>query len=624
MNKQLKGWGKNLLTILFFFLVIAVVFSVFTPLAKDSRQVSFSQLAQDINDGKVKKIVANGQDLTIEYQNDKLPKYSRKESEIGLSQAFQNYGVSSENFKRVDITLQAEKESAWVWVGPVLFNVIPLLIIGWFILSMFKQSRQAGGQVFDFSKAKAKLFDKDKTREKIGFEEVGGLTEAKEELREVVDFLKNPQKFIQIGARVPRGVLLVGSTGTGKTLLARAVANEANVPFYSISGSEFIELFVGVGAARVRDLFDTAKKHQPCIIFIDELDAIGGTRSPGFGGGHEEREQTLNQILVEMDGFDKESTCIVLAATNRPDILDAALLRPGRFDRRVVFDMPDVKSREHILKIHCEGKQIDDNINLEELAERTPGFSGADLSNLVNEAAILAVKHNKTKISQKELLESIDKVLLGPERKTHLLNAKEKEISAYHEAGHAIVNTLVPNGHDVRKVSIISRGMAGGYTLTLPKEERHFKTKTEFVSEIATLLGGYCAEKIIFNEITTGAGNDLEVASDIARSLVKDYGMSELGPITFGKTRGLAYLNTGYNPEDKNYSEKISERIDNEVERIVRDAQDKAMEILQDKKDLLNKIALLLIKKETIEKEEFEELMKEEKIAKAKVKKSKE
>lgn len=624
MNKQLKGWGKNLLTILFFFLVIAVVFSIFTPLAKDSRQVSFSQLAQDINDGKVKKIVANGQDLTLEYQNDKLPKYSRKESEIGLSQAFQNYGVSSENFKRVDITLQAEKESAWVWVGPVLFNVIPLLIIGWFILSMFKQSRQAGGQVFDFSKAKAKLFDKDKTREKIGFEEVGGLTEAKEELREVVDFLKNPQKFIQIGARVPRGVLLVGSTGTGKTLLARAVANEANVPFYSISGSEFIELFVGVGAARVRDLFETAKKHQPCIIFIDELDAIGGTRSPGFGGGHEEREQTLNQILVEMDGFDKDSTCIVLAATNRPDILDAALLRPGRFDRRVVFDMPDVKSREHILKIHCEGKQIDDNINLEELAERTPGFSGADLSNLVNEAAILAVKHNKTKISQKELLESIDKVLLGPERKTHLLNAKEKEISAYHEAGHAIVNTLVPNGHDVRKVSIISRGMAGGYTLTLPKEERHFKTKTEFVSEIATLLGGYCAEKIIFNEITTGAGNDLEVASDIARSLVKDYGMSELGPITFGKTRGLAYLNTGYNPEDKNYSEKISERIDNEVERIVRDAQDKAMEILQDKKDLLNKIALLLIKKETIEKEEFEELMKEEKIAKAKVKKSKE
>lgn len=614
MDPQIKSILKTILSGFLILLTIASLFALMGVGVQKDKTISLSTLARDINDQKVKKMVVEGPIVTVEY-NDGATKTTRKESESALTQQLKDYNVDPSKMQMVDLTVNEQKESAWSWVSSLLFILLPVIFIAFFFWMMFKQNKAGAGQIFDFSQAKAKLFD-NAGKPKFTFDDIGGLKEAKEELEEMVDFLKNPQKFTQIGARVPRGVLLVGPTGTGKTLIAKAVASQANVPFFSISGSEFIELFVGVGAARVRDLFAKAKRFQPSIIFIDELDAIGGVRSPGFGGGHEEREQTLNQILVEMDGFDRESTCIVLAATNRPDILDPALLRPGRFDRRVVFDLPDVNSRKEILKIHCKNKQMEGGIKLDEIAERTPGFSGADLANLVNEAALLAVKKKKLKISQNELFDSIEKVLLGPERKSHLLSTDEKEIAAYHEAGHAVVNTFVPAGQMVRKISIISRGNAGGYTLTLPKEEKRFKTKTEFVSEIATLFGGYCAEQLIYNQVTTGATNDLEVASDIARSLVKEFGMSDLGPITFGLRSRSAYLRNDM--EDQNYSEKVAERIDAEVEKIITQGKEEAVRILRDKKALLEKIAKILIEKETIEKEEFEDLIKDQKPAKLK------
>ncbi len=622
MDNPIKTFSKNLIIVLVILFLITSIFTGLNLQNKEKQSISLSQLAQDINSGSVKKINVNGEDLAIFY-SDNSEKTTRKETESSLSETLKNYGVYQDSFNKVELNIEKEKESVWSWLGPfILFNLLPLLIIGFFIWSMFKQSRQGQGQVFDFSRSKAKLFDRDGKNNNTTFANVGGLKEAKEELQEVVDFLKNPKKFLDIGARVPKGILLVGATGTGKTLIAKAVASQANAPFFSISGSEFIEMFVGVGAARVRDLFANAKRHQPSIIFIDELDAIGGARGPGFGGGHEEREQTLNQILVEMDGFDKENTCIILGATNRPDMLDPALLRPGRFDRRVVFDLPDVNSREEILKIHSREKKMEEKINLQEIAERTPGFSGADLASLLNEAALLAVKRGKLKVSQQELLESIDKVLLGPERKSHLLSPKEKELSAYHEVGHALVNHFLHGDKEaVRKISIISRGMAGGYTLTLPKEEKHFKTKTEFMSDISTLLGGYCAEEITFNEITTGASNDLQISSEIARNLVKEYGMSPLGPITYGKKQKLVFLKTEYS-EEQNYSEKMAERIDEEVQNIVKDAKQKALSVLGDKKSLLEKIAKILIEKETIEREEFESLVQGKEYKKPEAKKN--
>ncbi len=605
-NIKINSFAKKALFAFLILLSVSTIFSLFYNPGKKVEKVPFSELASDISQEKVKKIEAQGQELLIFY-NDDSKKTSRKENESSLSESFKNYGIDPNKLSKVQLQLNEEKESPWSWIGALLlFTILPILVIGFFLFSVLKQNKAGAGQIFDFSRSKAKLFDN--AKKKINFSDIGGLKEAKEELEEVVDFLKNPTKFTDIGARVPRGVLLVGPTGTGKTLIAKAVASQANVPFFSISGSEFIELFVGVGAARVRDLFATAKKHQPSIIFIDELDAIGGKRTPGFGGGHEEREQTLNQILVEMDGFDQGNTCIILAATNRPDILDSALLRPGRFDRRVVFDLPDVKSREEILKIHFAEKKTIADLKLDEVAERTPGFSGADLANLANESALLAVKKGQKIIKQIDVLDSIEKVLLGPERKSHLLSVKEKEISAYHEVGHALVNTFTPGGDTVRKVSIISRGYAGGYTLTLPREEKKFKTREEFVSDIATLMGGYCAEKLIFGEVTTGASNDLQRASSIARSLVKEYGMSKLGAITYGEVQGLEFTNDNFG-EIRNYSEKIAEEIDKEVETVIKEGQEKANKILKDKKPLLAKISKVLIEKETIEKEEFENLI---------------
>jgi len=454
------------------------------------------------------------------------------------------------------------------------------------------------------------ILPEDKKNQRTSFKDVAGLKEAKEELLEVVDFLKNPKKFIEIGARIPKGVLLIGPPGCGKTLLARAVSGEAQVPFYHISGSEFVELFVGVGSARVRDMFQTAKRSSPCIIFIDELDAIGRQRGAGLGGGHDEREQTLNQILVEMDGFEANNGVVVLAATNRPDILDSALLRPGRFDRRVILDLPDINDREDILKIHAQNKPLTADVKLRQVAERTPGFSGADLANLVNEAAIAAARQGKKEVDMLNLLSSIEKVMLGPERKSHVLSIDEKKVAAYHEAGHALVAASLPHTDSVRKISIIARGQAAGYTLKLPEYDKHLHTKTEFVEELAVLLGGYQVEKLVFDDVTTGASSDLEKATDLARRLVMRYGMSEkLGPRTFGETEDLIFLGKEISTE-KNYSEKLAAEIDNEVHTFIDDAAKTALKILTEKRAVLDKLATRLIEKETIEKEEFEELIK--------------
>jgi cell division protease FtsH len=602
----MKSLIKNFAIILLIFLVLSSIFTLFSSPFEEKTELSLSQVVGEINEGKIKKIAVSGNDLEVTYQ-DETKAFSTKEAETALSQSLINYGVEEEKLKSVDVETK-EKSDVWSWLMPLLF-VLPLLIFGFFFWTIFRQAKGGAMQAFDFTKARARLFGAEgHPKERITFKDVAGLKEAKEELMEIVDFLKNPKKFLQMGARIPRGVLLMGAPGTGKTLLARAVAGEAHVPFFHISGSEFVEMFVGVGASRVRDLFTTAKKSAPAIIFIDELDAIGRHRGAGLGGGHDEREQTLNQILVEMDGFERDTKLIVCAATNRPDVLDSALLRPGRFDRRVILDLPDINDREEILKIHCQGKPLNLDTNLREVAERTPGFSGADLANVVNEAAILAARKNKQQIFQQELLESFEKVLLGPERKSHVLSKKEKEIAAYHEAGHALVSDFLADTEPVRKISIVARGVAAGYTITMPKEERQIRTKSEFLAEMATLLAGFCAEKLKFKEITTGAANDLERASQLARKLVKEYGMSSLGPISFGEKEELVFLGKEISGQ-RNYSEEIAGQIDKEVEKFIRNAENQANDILAKKKSLLEKIAKTLIEKETIEKEEFEALL---------------
>ena len=598
---------KNFIIVVLIFLVISSIFALFSRPFEEKKELSLTQLVEEINQGKIKEITVSGNNLEIIYQ-DETKAVSTKEPETALSQSLINYGVDKEKLRGVVIETKEQKD-IWSWLMPLLF-VLPLLVFGLFFWMIFRQARGGAMQAFDFTKARARLFGAEgHPKERITFKDVAGLKEAKEELMEVVDFLKNPKKFLQMGATIPRGVLLMGAPGTGKTLLARAVAGEAYVPFFHISGSEFVEMFVGVGAGRVRDLFATAKKSAPAIIFIDELDAIGRHRGAGLGGGQDEREQTLNQILVEMDGFERDTKLIVMAATNRPDVLDPALLRPGRFDRRVVLDLPDVNDREEILKIHCQGKPLALDVNLREVAERTPGFSGADLANVVNEAAILAARRNKQQVFQQELLESIEKVLLGPERKSHVLSKKEKRIAAFHEAGHAVVSAFLPDTEPVRKISIVARGMAAGYTIKMPLEEKRLRTKSEFLAEIATLLGGFCAEKLKFGEITTGASNDLEKASQLARKLVKEYGMSSLGPISFGEKEEIIFLGKELG-EQRNYSEKVAAQIDKEVENFIKTAENTAKKILNKKKRELEKVAQALIEKETIEREEFENLIK--------------
>lgn len=608
---MIKNLIKNFFFVLLIFLIISTIFSLFSQSFEKEKEIPLTQLAKDIVQEKIKKITVSGNELQIVYQDDSKAK-STKEAEVSLTQTLVNLGVEKTKLDKIEIE-RKETGETWTWLGPVLFSILPLLLLGFFFWLIFRQARSGAMQAFDFTKARARLFGAEgHPKEKITFKDVAGLKEAKEELKEVVDFLKNPQKYLKMGAKIPKGVLLVGPAGCGKTLIARAVAGESNVPFFSVAGSSFVELFVGVGSGRVRSLFQEAKKQQPCLIFVDELDSIGKVRGPAIVGGHEEREQTLNQLLSEMDGFEPNDKIVVLAATNRPDVLDPALLRPGRFDRKIVLDLPDIQEREEILKIHCRGKPLSFNVNLREIAERTPGFSGADLANVVNEAAILAARKNKNQVYQEELLESIEKVLLGPERKSHILSKKEKEIAAYHEAGHALVSSSLPETEPIRKISIVARGLAAGYTLKTPREEKKIKTKSEFLAEMATLLGGYCAEKLKFGEITTGAANDLEKASDLARKLVKEYGMSPLGPVSFGEREELFFLGRDVG-EYKNYSEKVAAKIDKEVEKFVKNAENTAKKILGRKKILLKKIAKTLIEKETIEKEEFEGLLKESK-----------
>jgi len=603
----MNSFIKNFLFALLILFFLSTVFALFSQSTEREKKIPLNQVIQDIEEEKIDRILISDNDLEIFYKDGKKA-LSKKEPEISLSQIFISYGIKEEKLRKVAIE-EKEKTDIWGWLGPILY-ILPTIFLFFFFWLIFRQAKTGAGQVFDFTRARARIFGVGgQLKEKITFKDVAGLKEAKQELMEVVDFLKNPKKYLQMGAKIPRGVILIGAPGTGKTMLAKAVSNEANVPFFSISGSEFIELFVGVGASRIRNLFDQARKVGRAIIFIDEIDSIGKIRGVGVTGGHEEREQTLNQLLAEMDGIGTEENIVVVAATNQPEYLDPALLRPGRLDRRIVLDLPDINEREAILKIHCRGKPLALNVNLREVAERTPGFSGADLANVINEAAILAARRNKAQIFQEEILESIEKVLLGPERKSHILSKKEKEIAAYHEAGHALMASFLPEAEEVRKVSIVARGLAAGYTLKMPAEERKIKTKSQFLAELSTLLGGYVAEKIKFGEITTGASNDLKNASELARKLVKEYGMSALGPISFGKREELIFLG-GETAEQRNYSEKIAVQIDKEVEKFIKNAKNQAEKILNQKRKLLEKVAQTLIEKETIEKEEFEKLIK--------------
>jgi len=600
---------KNFLIFLLVFLIIAGIFSLINIPQKKPVEVPLNKIVEEINQDKVKTITIENNRVNILLKDNTL-QYTYKEEGISFLSILRDYGVKPEKLTKIKLIVKDVLEKN-IWASTILSFVLPLIIMIGIIWLFTRQMRGAGSQVFKFGESHAREITAKSKKNKVTFKDVAGVKEAKEELKEIVEFLKNPKKFVRLGAKIPKGVLLMGPPGTGKTLLARAVAGEANVDFFHISGSEFVEMFVGVGAARVRSLFQKAKKHLPCIVFIDELDAVGRQRGAGLGGSHDEREQTLNQILVEMDGFEPNSGLVVLAATNRPDILDPALLRPGRFDRRVILDMPDIKDREEILKIHSRNKPLASTVSLRKIAERTPGFSGADLENLMNEAAILAAKRNKDKIGEKEILESIEKVLLGPERKSHVLSEKEKKIVAYHESGHALVAHLLPHCPPVRKVSIISRGRAAGYTLNIPEKETYLKSKSYFLDNIASLLGGYTAEKIIFGEVTTGASNDLKEATDLAKKLVTQFGMSDiLGPRTFGERQELVFLGKEISQE-KDYSEKVAEKIDEEVSKIINSCYNKAEEIIEKNRDKLEKISKLLLKKETIERKEFEEVFKE-------------
>ncbi len=587
------------------FLILISLYSLFTGVSKKVEEVSISELAQQITLGSVSAIKVTGDELTVTYI-DGQEKVSKKEAGTALTTTLKNYNIPAEALSKVKVDVEND-EGVFYWIASLAPIILPILFIVFFLWFLSRQVKGAGMQAFSFGQSKARLTNpNDKSR--VTFKDVAGAKEAKEELREIVDFLKNPKKFLDIGARIPKGILLMGSPGTGKTLLARAVAGEAGVAFFSISGSEFVEMFVGVGASRVRDLFDLAKKAAPAIIFVEEIDAVGRVRGTGVGGGNDEREQTLNQILVEMDGFEPNEKVIVMAATNRPDVLDPALLRPGRFDRRVTLDLPDRHDREEILTIHARKKPFAEDVNLALIAERTPGFSGADLYSLMNEAAILAARENRTTVAQFDLIRSIEKVMLGPERRSHILNKKEKEMTAFHEAGHAIAASVLPYADPVHKISIISRGRALGYVFKLPIEDKKLQSKKEFLDDIAVALAGYVVEKNIYDDITTGPSNDLQVSTALARDMVTKYGMSEkLGPIALESAGGKPLFGTGVG--DKDYSERVSAEIDAEVSMIMNEAMKKAEKIIKDHRKALDAIAARLIEVETIEQKEFEDIL---------------
>ncbi len=602
----MKNLFKNFFIFLGVFLLLAILFSSFGNSNKSAEKVGLEILINQINKQEVSAIAIHDSELKVTLKQGK-EEIIKKEAGETFSQLIKNFNIDQTKLSDIKIEVK-EKEGADYWAAVVLPFLLPFLLIGVLIYFMTRSVQGANSRMMSFGQSQAKEPNKE-NKDKITFKDVAGVKEAKEELKEVVEFLKQPQKFVEMGARIPRGVLLLGNPGTGKTLLARAVAGEADVPFFNISGSEFVEMFVGVGASRVRDLFRRAKKSSPCIVFIDEIDAVGRRRGAGLGGSHDEREQTLNQILVEMDGFEPNINVIVIAATNRPDVLDPALLRPGRFDRRVILDEPDLADRKAILQIHAKKKPLAKNVSLSRIAERTPGFSGADLANLLNEAAILATRRNKKIIEMNELFESIEKVMLGPERKSKILSDKEKKITAYHEAGHAIVAHFSLNANPVQKISIISRGQAAGFTITLPTEDKHMHTKTEFTEELSVLLAGHIIEHDIFGEVTTGSTSDLRRATNLARKLITDFGMSEtLGLRTFGEKEEMIFLGSDAR-EQRNYSEKIAEQIDAEISSFIDKAAHQARGIIKAKKEELEKVVAILLEKETLEKEEFEEIV---------------
>jgi len=604
----MKSLLKNFLIFFIVLLVISGIFSLFNNQDEDTKEITSNELVQEIIDQKVKEIIVEENKLNI-VLNTGENQFLFKEEGQSLSELLNNYDIPAEVLMNVNIKVKNLKNKNFL-LTVILPFLIPILLLFVLIFFFTRKMQGTGMQAMKFGESKAKNIQSKDKKHKTTFKDVAGIEEAKEELYEIVDFLKKPKKYIALGAKIPKGVLLLGPPGCGKTLIARAVAGEANVPFFHISGSEFVEMFVGVGASRVRDLFKKAKKNLPAILFIDEIDAVGRQRGAGVGGGHDEREQTLNQILVELDGFDPNIGLIVIAATNRPDILDPALLRPGRFDRKVVLNPPDIKQREAILKIHARNKPLGKDANIRNIAERTPGFSGADLENLLNEAAILAAKNNKRKINNLDIINSIEKVLLGPERKSHILTKKEKKIVAYHEAGHALVSYYLPDCDQVQKISIISRGQAAGYTLRMPKEDKSLRSKSEFINDIAVLLGGYVSEEIKFKEITTGASNDLKRATHIANRLVTEYGMSKiLGPRTFGETHEMIFLGREIS-EKRNFSEKTAQLIDQEISKFIKNCYEKAKEVLVKNNRKLEKIAKLLLEKETLEKNEFAQAMK--------------
>ena len=586
----------------FIFLIGAIVITalllvVNLPKTK-IESVSLSQLISEAKSDKIEQIVVEGDKLTATLKDSSQAKQITYKDSSQAS--LKDYGI---DYNKVTVTTKNNDGGNSLWIN-LLVTIGPVLLIIVFFYFMMRQAQGQGNQAMNFGKSRAKLYGSDKKR--VTFKEVAGADEAKQELTEIVEFLKFPSKFEALGAKIPKGVLLYGPPGTGKTLLARAVAGEAGVPFFSIAGSDFVEMFVGVGASRVRDLFMKAKKNAPCIIFIDEIDAVGRKRGSGMGGGHDEREQTLNQILVEMDGFEQGTNVIVMAATNRPDVLDSALLRPGRFDRRVTLEAPDLKSRIAILGVHSENKPLEKATDLEEIAKKTPGFSGADLENLLNEAAILAARLDQKKITQKDMNSSVEKVLMGPERKSHVMNAKEKEITAFHEAGHAIVAHILPNAHPVNKVSIISRGSAGGFTWQLPEEDRHLNSVADFKDDMAVMLGGRMAEKIVFGEITTGASNDLEKATELARRMIMDYGMSvKLPNRVFGSSSDEF---SGMMGATKNYSDDVANIIDNEVALLIDEAAKRAGETIEQHRNIVDAIAAKLVKDEVIDKDQFVEI----------------
>jgi cell division protease FtsH len=596
---------SSIIYLLLFVAIIVMVVYQFQQQATTQETLTINELAADIQDGRVNRVIEDGNQLRVTYA-DGTEREAQKESDATFIQQLKELGVTTVALSPERFKFEVKAPSAWLGIATALGYFIPFILLAGVFWFVFRQAQGSNNAAMSFGKSRARMFTGDHPT--VSFEDVAGIEEAKEELEEIVEFLQEPEKFISLGARIPKGVLLVGPPGTGKTLLAKAVSGEAGVPFFSISGSEFVEMFVGVGASRVRDLFEQAKRHSPCIVFVDEIDAVGRQRGAGLGGSHDEREQTLNQMLVEMDGFDTDTNVIIVAATNRPDILDPALLRPGRFDRRVVLDRPDMRGREAILRIHVKGKPLSPEVDLAVLARSTPGFVGADIENLVNEGAILAARRDKKAIGQTDLEESILRVIAGPERKSRLITEEEKRIISYHEAGHAVVANAIPEADPVHKVSITSRGMAGGFTIMLPKEDRTLMSRKKLYADMVGLLGGRAAEYIVFDDITSGASNDLERVTKMARSMVTRLGMStELGPMVYGKKEEMIFLGREIS-EQRDYSEDVARQIDKEVRKLVSEAYEHSKSIIIQYRDKLDAVALRLLEVETISRQEFEEI----------------